>query len=204
MTDVLSSVMVFGSSQSGAFNSDFYVVAMTVMPIYALAFMLPGGFLYKYFGWASRCFEAYMRSHPKHSTRANRNSSDSVSLNHFRFGLYFAPILIFLLAFGEVEIGGLWNVYFQNVHTFESQIILWLFIVASLIVAVSLIIELNLQRLDHARKYCDGCQRVLNAGTRFCRGCGRDTQRMRLMVCAKCQSPIRPDDGFCSQCGDSL
>ena len=186
------------------FNGAFYVVAMTVVPIYFVALLLPGGVLFKYWGWASKKFEVYARAHPSQRKRPSPPDELHSSGHNLAFAFFFAPVILFLLAFAEIEIGGAWILHYRNPSASEAMVIFWLFILNSLLVATSVLLDMNFDLLKRSRRYCTKCKVILEQGAKFCGNCGLGIKDLRDLKCTRCEALVRAKDLFYSSCGESL
>ena len=61
-------------------------------------------------------------------------------------------------------------------------------------------------RRNYPKAMCAVCGQLNNVTSRFCQQCGRSApaDATPRLICSHCISPVRPDAGFCTRCGDML
>jgi hypothetical protein len=97
----MSVILLGASARTDTFNADFYFMAATIIPIFFLALMLPGGVLFRYSIWVRRW-------HTRHLSDALNNKDRRywrTLLANRGHDLFSLPIQLMLLAasIGEVS-----------------------------------------------------------------------------------------------------
>ena len=61
-------------------------------------------------------------------------------------------------------------------------------------------------RRNYPRAQCAACGSLNSITSRYCQHCGLESPAAATprLVCSHCVSPVRPDAGFCTECGDML
>lgn len=61
-------------------------------------------------------------------------------------------------------------------------------------------------RRNYPKAVCPDCGQLNNVTSVYCQQCGRGApgSNTALLVCSHCVSPVRPDAGYCTRCGDAL
>ena len=61
-------------------------------------------------------------------------------------------------------------------------------------------------RRNYPRAMCPVCGQLNNITSPFCENCGQaaPASATRRLICSHCISPVRPDAGYCTGCGDML
>ena len=61
-------------------------------------------------------------------------------------------------------------------------------------------------RRNYPKASCSSCGQLNSITSRFCLSCGfsQPTSQPARLICSHCVSPVRPDAGYCTSCGDML
>ena len=61
-------------------------------------------------------------------------------------------------------------------------------------------------RRNYPKAPCVACGELNSVVSRFCRSCGvsHPSTSPATLVCSHCVNPVRPDEGYCTSCGDML